>query len=119
MISQKRMNIDALGQFILLLSSIFLLFPSFHTLGIVAVIILSAWQIMSAVHLILVYKYFQKINFLKIFIVLIVSSFIWMKWVGDWAFIPVVVLCIWYFYQTIKDVIIIKRKPISFWNMKF
>ncbi len=115
------MKIDALGQFVLILAIILLYLPSSFTnswsLG--AIVILGLWQLASAVHLWWSYAYAQKLNFIKAMAVVLVSLPLWMRWVGSWAYLPVAILFLSYFYQTYRDWTITKKQHISFWDFEF
>lgn len=118
MISFFRMKIDLIGQLILIVSILLLAWMESgigwtHTL----LIVLALWQVVSALHLIIVYQYARKINFIKAMLVLICSLPLWMQLVGDLAYIPVGGVLIWYFGQTIWDARLISRRPRSFWDL--
>lgn len=112
------MRNDLLGQSILLLTAILLfLFAFGHQLSRLTLIVLSLWQILSALHLLKSYRYVRKLNYLRTCLVIGISLPIWFWLVGNWALLPVGGLVLWYFYQTMRDTIIIYRRPKSFWDL--
>ncbi len=120
MMSKNRMKMDMLGQMVLILAAIIFIVPDLGIkMGNITLIVLGFWQLASATHLYLSYKYLQKKNFIKITLVVVLSMPIWMQWVGGWAYLPVCGLFLWYFYQTVRDWIWIKNRPLPFWQLKF
>ncbi len=118
MISRKRMKFDLIGQIVLILAIIIqaiwisdLIWPKAF------LFILIAWQLLSAIHLLFAYRYFSKSNFLWTSLILLVSLPIWIKLIGLAAYLPVAGLGIWYFWQTIRDTIIVLNRPRSFWEL--
>ena len=118
MISTFRMKTDLIGQ-ILLITAILLLavLQSNIAWTNAFIIILGCWQILSAIHLLIVYRHVKRINFLKAFLVLVVSLPLWIKLIGQFAYLPVAGVLIWYFIQTIYETRIILRRPRSFWDL--
>lgn len=107
-----------MGQ-VAIISGIFLLavFESGISWTNALLVILAIWQVISALHLFLVYKYVKKLNFLKTMLVLLLSLPVWIHLVGLWAYLPVGGVLIWYFIQTAKDLKIINQRPRSFWDL--
>ncbi|MGB1216531.1 MAG: hypothetical protein ACPG5P_01575 [Saprospiraceae bacterium] len=118
MISKIRMKIDFLGQTIMLIGGLILLVDYSHY-GKWLFLLLGIWQVASAAHLLLAHRYINKINFISVFLTVGIGSLIWKEWVGMWAIIPIVSICIWYFYQTTRDTIKVMNRPTSFWNLRF
>ena len=118
MISKFRMKIDLLGQAILLIAVLLLLF---YATGMAwtntMLVVLGVWQIASAAHLLYVYRYIKKLNYIKTTIVLAVSLPIWINLVGAYAYLPVGGVVLWYFWQTIADTIKVYNRPRSFWDL--
>ncbi len=118
MISKFRMKIDLLGQGILIIAVILL---AILEKGLVwtnaMIIILGLWQIISAIHLLLVYQHIKKISFLKTILVLLISLPLWIKFIGIMAYIPVAGVLIWYLIQTVAETRIVYRRPRSFWDL--
>lgn len=119
MVSKFRIKIDLVGQ-IILITGIFLLaiFESGMAWTNSFLILLAIWQALSALHLLLAYKYVKKLNFLKTMLVLIVSLPVWIHLVGYFAYAPVCGILLWYFWQTANDLIIVNNRPKSFWDLE-
>jgi len=118
MISRYRMKIDTLGQTILFLALGILAFLSSGMQWTwTMLIILSIWQIASALHLLFAYRYINKLNYLKTSLVIGLSLPIWVHSIGNLAYLPVLGLVGWYFIQTIKDTIKVYNRPRSFWDL--
>lgn len=118
MISKLRMKIDLLGQVILITAIIIIAgLESGLQWTNTVVIFLGLWQIISAIHLLLVYQHIRKIHFLKAILVLGISLPIWIHFVGIYAYAPVAGVLIWYFFQTAKETQIVYRRPRSFWDL--
>jgi hypothetical protein len=118
MISKFRMKIDLLGQAVLIVAIVLL--ACFAT-GLAStnamLIVLGIWQMASALHLLYVYSHIKRLNYVKTAVVLAVSLPIWMRFVGDLAYLPVAGVVIWYFVQTISDTIKVYNRPRSFWDL--
>jgi chromate transport protein ChrA len=119
MISKRRIWTDILGQGVLLIALAFLLLPQPGKGGMLVSILLGLWQLASALHLLYAYRYAQKKHFLRAGLVVVVAALLWSKWVGGWAYLPVVGLFLWYFGQTLYDGLRVARRPKSFWNLRF
>ncbi len=118
MISKFRMKIDLLGQAILIVAIVLLAcFASGLASTNTMLIVLGIWQMASALHLLYVYSHIKRLNYVKTAIVLAVSLPIWMRFVGDLAYLPVAGVVIWYFVQTISDTIKVYNRPRSFWDL--
>ena len=118
MISTLRMKIDLIGQALLIVAVILLaILQSSLAWPNAFIIILGCWQILSAIHLILVYRHVRRINFLKAFLVLVISLPLWINFVGAFAYLPVAGVLIWYFWQTVLETRIVLRRPRSFWDL--
>lgn len=118
MVSRFRMKFDLFGQVVLIIALLLLAF--FAESGKwpkTLLFVLGLWQVASAAHLYYAYKYIKKVNFLKTAMVLLISLPVWIKLIGQIAFLPVIGIVIWYFIQTIKDTIIVFRRPRSFWDI--
>ncbi|MCC6722896.1 MAG: hypothetical protein IT258_00200 [Saprospiraceae bacterium] len=118
MISKFRMKIDLLGQAVLIVAIVLLAFfatgmRSTNTM----LVALGIWQMASAIHLIYVYSHIKRLNYVKTAIVLAVSLPLWMRFVGELAYLPVAGVVIWYFWQTISDTIKVYNRPRSFWDL--
>lgn len=118
MVSRFRMKIDLLAQSVLLLAVLLLLF---FVNGVrwsgAALIVLASWQFISAVHLFYIYKHIRRLNYLRTALVLTVSLPIWIHLIGNLAYLPVAGVIIWYFIQTIRDTVVVYRRPRSFWDV--
>ncbi len=118
MVSALRMRIDLIGQIILILAIIIQLFIlNGWSWPKAFLIVLFIWQSLSAIHLFIAYQYIKKLNFLKVAVVLLFSLPIWVSWLGLWAYLPVIGLVLWYFFQTWRDTMIVVRRPRSFWDL--
>lgn len=118
MISTFRMKLDLIGQILLISAAIlFLILESSIRWTNTFIIILGIWQIVSAIHLLVVYRHIKRINFLKAFLVLVLSLPLWINFVGTLAYLPVAGVLIWYFVQTIYETRIVLRRPRSFWDL--
>ena len=121
MVTVFRMKIDVLGQAIMLMACVlgFLLRSPDGGTGWtnLLLVLTSVWQIASAVHLYYSYHYVLKINYLRAALVLCVSLPVWISLIGRWAYLPVVGLILWYFVQTLRDTVIVNRRPRSFWDI--
>ena len=118
MVSSFRMKIDLIGQIVLIMALLLQLFllsslPWSNALLIVLLI----WQFLSACHLYFAYRYIKKINYLSVGTVVLSSLPIWFNILGWWAYLPVIGLILWYFWQTIRDTIIVLNRPKSFWDL--
>ncbi len=112
------MKVDLLGQAVLLVAILLLVFfATGKTLTHTMMVILGLWQLASAVHLLLIYSYLKRLNFVKAFLVLVVSLPLWMMFVGYLAYVPVFGVLIWYFTITITDTIKVYKRPRSFWEL--
>lgn len=112
------MKIDLLGQAILIVAIVLLAcFASGLASTNTMLIVLGIWQMASALHLLYVYSHIKRLNYVKTAIVLAVSLPIWMRFVGDLAYLPVAGVVIWYFVQTISDTIKVYNRPRSFWDL--
>jgi len=118
MISKLRMKVDLLGQVILITAIIFLVVLEIRLQWTNTLLIfLGIWQLISALHLLLVYQHIRKVNFLKAISVLTISLPIWISLVGIYAYIPVAGVLVWYFIQTARETRIVYRRPRSFWDL--
>ena len=118
MVSKFRMKIDLLAQAILLIAIVLLaFFASGKAWTNTMLVVLSLWQIASAIHLLYVYQHIKRLNYIKTAIVLAVSLPIWIKLVGSLAYLPVTGVVLWYFWQTISDTIKVYNRPRSFWDL--
>lgn len=112
------MKVDLLGQAILIVAVILLaFFKSVTEWTNAMLILLGLWQLASAIHLIQVYRHIGRMNFVKTSIVLAVSLPVWVHLVGSLAYLPVAGVFIWYFIQTLRDTIVVYRRPRSFWDI--
>lgn len=118
MISRTRMKFDVLGQSILIGAFILLWIFNQQLIWTNAMLILLAiWQIASAVHLFFSYKYIQRVNFLRTALVIGISLPVWINFVGNWAYVPVGGILLWYFFWSLRDMVIVYRRPRSFWDL--
>ncbi len=118
MISDTRMKTDLLGQLIIIVSILLLLaFERQIAWTNYLLIVLALWQVVSAIHLIAVYQYIRKINFIRTMLVLALSLPVWIHLIGYFAYLPVAGVLIWYFVQTVRDTRIVLRRPRSFWDL--
>lgn len=118
MISWFRMKIDVLGQSILLVAILLLLFfAGGYNWSKITLAILFIWQLASATHLLYAYRHIKRLNYLRTTLIIGVSLPIWFYLLGNWSFIPVGGLVVWYFIQTIRDAIIVYKRPSSFWDL--
>jgi len=119
MISFFRMKIDVLGQAIIISACILVFFfRSGMAWTNAMLLLLAAWQFASAVHLYYSYQYILKINYLRTALVIGISIPIWAHLLGKWAYLPVAGVVVWYFIQTLRDTIIVARRPKSFWDIE-
>jgi len=118
MISSTRMKFDVLTQAILIVAVglIFWLVSGFRWTNYMIAILL-IWQLGSAIHLYLVYRYMERLNFLKSVSVLLISLPIWVYLIGNLAYIPVAGAILWYFVQSISDMLVVFKRPRSFWDL--
>lgn len=118
MVSRWRMKVDLLGQIVL---AIALLLLVFYTTGIkwthTMLILLAFWQLGSAIHLFYVYSHIRRIRYLRTALVIGISLPIWYHLIGNASFFSIAGLVMWYFIQTIRDTIIVYRRPRSFWDL--
>lgn len=118
MISTSRMKIDLIGQIVLILAiCLQLVLLSHKEWTNLLLFILVFWQLLSAYHLLSAYKYVKKINFIRVGIVLVASLPVWIYLLGAFAYLPVIGLVIWYFWETLRDTIIVLNRPKSFWDL--
>jgi len=118
MISRTRMKLDVLGQSILIGAFILLWFFNRQLIWTnTMLILLGIWQLASAVHLFFTYKYIQRVNFLKTAIVLVISLPVWMQLIGNWAYLAVGGVLLWYFFWSVRDMFIVYQRPRSFWDL--
>ncbi len=118
MISKSRMKIDLLGQVILVAATILIaILESGLIWTNLLLLFLALWQVVSAIHLLQVYRHIKKVSFLKTMLVLVFSLPIWIKLVGVYAYLPVGGVLFWYFFQTARETKIVYRRPRSFWDL--
>ena len=118
MISRTRMKLDVLGQSILIGALVMLWYFNHRLIWTnTMLVMLGIWQMASAVHLFLSYKYIQRGNFLKIVFVLAISLPVWIHLVGNWAYLPVGGVLLWYFFWSVRDMILVYNRPRSFWDL--
>ncbi len=112
------MKIDLLGQSALTLAVLLLLClaEGIRWSGGI-LIVLAVWQFISAVHLFYVYRHIRRLNYLRTTLVLAVSLPLWIHFIGKLAFLPVAGVVLWYFIQTIRDTVVVYRRPRSFWDL--
>ncbi len=119
MISEFRMKLDAFGQAILIVA--ILLIASFYQQTILPtkwlLWTLTIWQLASAIHLLFVYQHIKRLNYIKTAIVLFVSLPLWKMVIGNWAYLAVVGVILWYFFLTVKDTRAVINHPKSFWDL--
>ena len=112
------MKIDLLGQIVLIVAVLLLLFlASGWKWTNVTLFILGIWQFGSAVHLFYAYRHIRRLNYLRLSLIMLISLPVWIHLIGPLAYLPVAGLAIWYFTQTIRDTIIVYRRPRSFWEL--
>ncbi len=118
MVSRLRMKVDLLGQSVLVVAVVLLLClaEGIHWSGWIFTM-LAIWQFLSAVHLFYVYKHIRRVHYLRTALILAVSLPLWLRFVGNFAFLPVVGVVVWYFIQTILDTMVVYRRPRSFWDL--
>lgn len=118
MISKFRMKIDLLGQAVLIVAILLLAFlASGKAWTNLMLVVLGLWQMASAFHLLYVYQHVRRLNFVKTFLVLVVSLPVWIYLVGALAYVPVAGVAVWYFWQTVSDTIKVYNRPRSFWDL--
>jgi len=118
MISRNRMKIDVLGQSLLVGALLLLFFfQSGSGWTTAMLVLLIIWQIASAMHLYLTYRYIERINFVKTFIVLLVSLPVWIQLIGSVAYLAVIGVVFWSFFWSIRDMIKVNNRPRSFWDL--
>jgi len=114
------MKIDVLGQAILMVGALLIAFwASGQKWTLAMLILLGIWQVSSAIHLFLVYRYVKRINYLKAVGVLLLSLPIWWYFIGAFSAIPVVGFALWYFFLSVRDLIKVRNLPRSFWDLTF
>lgn len=112
------MKIDLLGQIILIVAVLLLLFlASGWKWTNVMLVVLGIWQFGSAVHLFYAYRHIRRLNYLRLSLIMLISLPVWIHFIGPLAYLPVAGLAIWCFVQTIRDTIIVYRRPRSFWEL--
>jgi hypothetical protein len=112
------MKVDVLGQGLLILAVILLaLLSSGIKWTNAMLVVLGIWQVTSAVHLIYVYRHIRRLNYLRTAVILAVSLPVWIHLIGAFAYLPVAGVIVWYFIQTIRDAIVVYRRPRSFWDL--
>ena len=118
MVSKFRMKIDLLGQAVLIMAVLLLVFfASGKKWTNAMLVVLGIWQIASASHLLYVYRHIKRLNYLRAAVVIAVSLPVWIKLVGVFAYLPVAGVILWYFWQTIADTIKVYNRPRSFWDL--
>ena len=112
------MKLDVLGQSILIGAFILLwIFDRQIIWTNAMLIVLGVWQIASAVHLFLSYRYLQRGSFLKTLLVIGISTPVWINFVGIWAYAPIGGILLYYFFWSVRDLILVNRQPRSFWDL--
>lgn len=118
MISRFRMKIDVWGQGLMIAALLLLfVFENHFTWTNVMLAVLTLWQLASAAHLLYAYRHIRRLNFLRTALVLLISLPVWFHLVGPFAYVPVAGLAIWYFIQSILDLIKVYNRPRSFWDI--
>ncbi len=113
------MRFDLIGQSLLLTAVVlFYFFSTGRKWSGSMLVVLSLWQLASALHLFYAYRYVRKLNYQKTALILGISLPVWIYLVGILAWAPVLGLIIWYFYQTVRDALIVYRRPKSFWDLR-
>ena len=118
MVSRYRMKFDLLGQSVLVMAVVLLLCLRAGLLWSGTIlIVLAVWQFISAIHLFYVYKHIRRLNYLRTAVILAVSLPLWVHFIGNLAYLPAAGVVAWYFIQTIRDTIVVYRRPKSFWDL--
>lgn len=113
------MKVDLLGQSILIVALVLLAFLAGGWRWTNAMlVILGLWQFGSAVHLFFAYRHVRRLNYLRTALVLAVSLPVWIFLIGRLAYLPVAGLIVWYFWQTLRDTIVVLKRPRSFWDLR-
>jgi len=118
MITRTQIKIDLFGQGgLLLFLLICWLFTSMDQLSAVLLILLTAWQLLSAWYLLTTFRYAQKLNYLKLYLVIGLAIPWWYTQLGILIYLPLAILIAGYFLQTIRDALIVYRRPRTFWDL--
>lgn len=117
MISQYRMKFDLTGQSILLALAMIVVLGNWWLWALVVISGLALWQTGSAFHLAIAYAYRDRKPYLWILgsvLVLLPLKF-WLA--GYWSLILPGVAALLYFFVTLRDTIVVLRRPKSFWDI--
>ncbi len=111
------MKLDLVGQSVLLALAAVVVLGQWWALALAAVATLAAWQTGSALHLALGYAYKGRKPFLWILgaLLLLLPVKYWLT--GPWSLLFLGVAALAYFFATLRDTIVVLRRPRSFWDL--
>lgn len=112
MISLNRLQLDAWVQFTIGICCCLAWGFQWYSFIIIALWILWLWQTGSALELWLDYRHHSRKPYLWVAPLLFVSSFFFV-----YATQLILLCCLIYAWHTIRDYIIVKRRPRSFWDL--
>lgn len=113
------MKADLTAQSILLtLVIILLLAGQYWPWAVAAFSLLALWQVGSALELALGYKYRERNIFLWAFALLLLALPFKLWLIGLWSLFLMGVFASAYFWATLRDTVIVLRRPRSFWDIK-
>lgn len=117
MISQYRMKLDLVGQSILLALALIVVLGKWWLWALAIVAGLAIWQTGSAFHLAFGYAYRDRKPYLWILgsLLLLLPLKFWLA--GYWSLVVLGIAALLYFFITLRDTIVVLRRPKSFWDI--
>lgn len=117
MISQYRMKLDLVGQSVLIALAMIVVLGKWWLWALAAVAGLALWQTGSAFHLTVAYAYRARKPYLLLLgsILLLLPLKFWLA--GYWSLVVPGVVALLYFFITLRDTIVVLRRPRSFWDI--
>lgn len=117
MISQYRMKLDLAGQSVLIALAMIVVLGKWWLWALAVVAGLALWQTGSAFHLIVAYAYRARKPYLLLLgsILLLLPLKFWLA--GYWSLVIPGIAALLYFFITLRDTIVVLRRPRSFWDI--
>lgn len=111
------MKLDLVGQSVLLALATIVVLGQWWALTLGVVATLAVWQTGSALHLALGYAYKGRKPFLWVLGVLLLLLPLKYWLAGYWSLLFLGAAALAYFFATLRDTIVVLRRPRSFWDL--
>ncbi|MEQ8702534.1 MAG: hypothetical protein RIC19_01380 [Phaeodactylibacter sp.] len=117
MISQYRMKFDLVGQSVLLALALIVVLGEWWLWALTVVAGLALWQTGSAFHLLAAYAYRDRKPYLWVLgsLLILLPFKFWLA--GYWSLVLLGLAAFTYFLITLRDTIVVLRRPRSFWDI--